>query len=424
MGQEFLSLSHALRRRLVATVVVVSVHTVVVVAASSRPFFYVVVGSAQRIFRGSIGEQNLLDDVKIYFEYASQAANGRVPYRDFVIEYPILAYPLFLLPRLVASSLESYQVAFGAEMLLCDALLVWLVASHVERVGGPERVPGILLWYTLFLAAFGPLPVTRFDLAPTLLAFWAGLTWSSGRAARGGIIAGAGTLMKIFPIVIAAPAFVSTRRGWSRWRGVAALGLTVTIGSGLWFAIGGTHVADSLGYHLDRGLELGSISSNVLILWGKLFHSPLATIFRYGNLELECPASQRAAACAPGFQALALLLAMLAYWRSGMRDGLRFAGAAILGMVVAGKVLSPQYLIWLLPFASALNGRVGRLARPTFLAACVMNFAVYPWSFMGLRDFSTIAIAILTVRNALLLLLWGIVLFCPEITSHRSDVDH
>ena len=42
---------------------------------------------------------------EFYFDHASRAMAGQVPYRDFMLEYPILTFPLFLLPRLLASDL-------------------------------------------------------------------------------------------------------------------------------------------------------------------------------------------------------------------------------------------------------------------------------------------------------------------------------
>ena len=60
-------------------------------------------------------------------------------------------------------------------------------------------------------------------------------------------------------------------------------------------------------------------------------------------------------------------MVMWAFRRSGMADGLRFSAAAVLAFIVFGKVLSPQYLIWLFPFMAVLDGRTGSVARKIFL---------------------------------------------------------
>src|SRR5262249_25657491 len=52
------------------------------------------------------------DDTDIYYRYASMTWYGKVPYRDFHVEYPPLALVLFLVPRLVAQGVTSYKLAF------------------------------------------------------------------------------------------------------------------------------------------------------------------------------------------------------------------------------------------------------------------------------------------------------------------------
>ena len=70
-------------------------------------------------------------------------SRGRIPYRDFAFEYPVLSYPLFLIPRLVVSDFESYRYAFMAEMFLFDVAAIVLIARHggAER-GDRDRLPG------------------------------------------------------------------------------------------------------------------------------------------------------------------------------------------------------------------------------------------------------------------------------------------
>ena len=50
-----------------------------------------------------------------------------------------------------------------------------------------------------------------------------------------------------------------------------------------------------------------------------------------------------------------------AFYRRGMKDGVRYSGAAILAFIITGKVFSPQYLIWLVPLV-ALAGDVVAIA--------------------------------------------------------------
>ena len=61
-----------------------------------------------------------------------------------------------------------------------------------------------------------------------------------------------------------------------------------------------------------------------------------------------------------------------------MAEGPRYSAAAVLAFIVFGKVLSPQYLIWLFPFLAVLDGRTGSLARKIFLLACLTTAMFYP----------------------------------------------
>src|SRR5262249_53051592 len=145
---------------------------------------------------------------QIYYDYASQAVGGRVPYRDYLVEYPILTFPLFLVPRLLVSDFASYCVAFGLEIWLFDIAAIVLLGRPVAEAEGPGRVAGRLAWYTAYCAILSPLVVGRFELAPMLLAFAAARWWFSGRNVLGGVTAGLGALMKIFPGLVAGPAFI------------------------------------------------------------------------------------------------------------------------------------------------------------------------------------------------------------------------
>ena len=139
----------------------------------------------------------------------SQAVQGQVPYRDYLVEYPILTFPLFLIPRLFVSDFASYCIAFGAEMLLFDVAAIVLIARHVAKTegGAAGRCAAGLVHTGLRSASSGkPLVVGRFELAPMVFAFAAARWWFAERRVLGGITAGLGALLKVFPGLVAAPA--------------------------------------------------------------------------------------------------------------------------------------------------------------------------------------------------------------------------
>ncbi len=359
---------------------------------------------------------------RYYYDYASEALAGKVPYRDFAFEYPVLSYPLFLVPRLLVSDFDSYRFAFMAEMFLFDVAAIVLTARHGgenERIATVARRLG---WYTLYCFLLAPLVIGRFELAPMVLAFAAARWWFSGRARWGGITAGLGTLMKIFPGVVAAPALVweASRLGTTRARGMTAFLGTVAVGVACWFLLGGRRVLESLGYHAARGLEVESLYGGALFLVGTITGAKVPWILNYNAYHVASAWGARLANLAFPLQAVALLVVMWSFRRSGMADGPRFSAAAVLAFIVFGKVLSPQYLIWLFPFMAVLDGCTGSVARKIFLLACLTTALFYPGpGFAMVLEHQVGPILLLNLRNALLIWLFGTLLWAQ--TTHAGD---
>src|SRR5271166_1582944 len=366
---------------------------------------------------------------RYYYDYASEALSGKIPYRDFPFEYPLLSYPLFLIPRLLVSDFESYRFAFMGEMFLFDVAAIVLIARHGGPSAGTGTVARRLGWYTLYCFLLAPLVIGRFELAPMVLAFAATCWWFSGRAIRGGITAGLGTLMKIFPGVVAAPALVweAARLRTTRARGTAAFLVTLVVGLAFWFGLGGRRVLEPLGYHAGRGLEIESLFGAALFLAGTISGSKTPWVFDHNAYHLSSEWGARLALLTFPVQATALLVLMWAYRQSGMADGLRFSAAAVLAFIVFGKVLSPQYMIWLFPFMAVLGGRTVRVARQIFLMACVTTAMIYPGpGFPMVLDHQAGAMLLLNLRNGFLFWLLAMLTYCPAEElgpkSHPSDM--
>ncbi|HLW46412.1 MAG TPA: glycosyltransferase family 87 protein [bacterium] len=366
---------------------------------------------------GPFGMRALHDD-QIYFDYGSRALAGAVPYRDYLVEYPPLAVALFALPRLVTDRFGPYVLWFAAEMLLFDALAVYLVARRTAAHRGLPTVPARLAWYTAFLAALYPLAGTRYDLAPAAVALAGTTAWFGSRPVLGGVLAGAGALLKLFPAVLAVPAAaVEARFGPpARGRGLAAFGVVVVAGGGLWTITGG---AASLGYHLGRGLQIETVWAGALMMADHFVGAVPAWHAGHNSVELVAPGAAVLASIGIPVQ-LAMLGAVA--WRArqdAVREPIRWAAAAILAFILPGKVLSPQYLIWLVPFMPVLEAPAGRSSRWVFLFACTATTAEYLAS-RRLTSFELWAIALLNCRNALLVALF-VLLVKRDRGEGRSD---
>lgn len=342
---------------------------------------------------GPIGAAALHDD-RIYFDYASRALAGAVPHRDYVVEYPPLAVPLFLVPRLATTRFDVYVLLFAAEMLLFDALAVCLVASYTAMHDGLAEVPARLLWYTASFAALYAVVGSRYDMAPAAVAFAGALSWFGGRPVLGALLTAAGTFLKIFPAAVSE----MTATGSTRSRGLSVFAAGVIAGGGAWFMLGGVA---SLAYHLERGLHIETTWAGALMLVDKISGIALGLRVSHVSVELVAPGAGSLATLAIPVQAAMLACVAWQFRRAGTRDPLRYAAAAVLAFIVPGKVLSPQSLVWVIPFVSAVDGTRGCRARWLFTSSCVATALQY-LTKGHLFSFELWAIVLLNFRNALL----------------------
>lgn len=373
---------------------------------------------------GPSGMENILDDVHIYQRYADLMLSGEVPYRDFRVEYPPLALPFFIVPAWVSGgTFAGFWMAFGVEMLVLQGANLALMAWWVHRREGAGAMRRRLAWSTVVFLPMAQLSVTRFDLAPAFLAFSAAMAWASGRRGLCGVLASVGVLVKIVPGAVLGPVLADEASRWrkTRLRGsLMGLGMTA-LGVSAWVcSVGGPgSMRESLRYHLDRGLEVGSIGAGTLMAVGTALHWPMSTEFRFTSTQVVSPGDSWVASLAFPIQAAAILVVMGMFVVRGRRAPLRFAGASLLAFVLFGKVLSPQYLLWVSPFALVVEGRVGLASRSLFLAAAGLTLLLYPWGADRLATLDLSAIVVLNLRNGMLLALWGLWVFGPVM----SDTD-
>jgi hypothetical protein len=80
------------------------------------------------------------------------------------------------------------------------------------------------------------------------------------------------------------------------------------------------------------------------------------------------------------------------------------AAATVTAFAVLGRVLSPQYLLWLVPLVALLAPRL-RAAAALLVAAMLLTRAIYPARYDALVAFEATPIWLLVARDALLLAL-------------------
>ena len=327
--------------------------------------------------------RNEIVDTPGYERYAERIAAGDVPYRDFVVEYPPAALPVFWLPQAIRRG-EPYREPFDALMWLCAAATVVLAAlTLVAARASGARLYAATAFVGLAPLALGPVVTTRFDFWPAALAAGALAAVVAGRARLGLGVLALGVAAKLYPVVVlpAAYLYARVRHGAREARNAALVFVAVLAVVVLPFAlVGGDGFVDSVGRQAGRPLQIESLGASVLLVAHRLGAAAPTVVTTHGSQNLSGAVPDAIAAVQTLLQALAVAAVWVLFARS-RRDVaalLAAAAAAVAAFVAFGKVLSPQFLIWLLPLVPLVGGRVGAAATAILGVALVLTQLWFP----------------------------------------------
>ena len=113
---------------------------------------------------------------------------------------------------------------------------------------------------------------------------------------------------------------------------------------------------------VTRPLQLEALGAAVLLAAHRLFDTGLVVESSHGSQNVA--GAGAVAAVQTALEIAALLLVWVWFARGPAEQGrlVRACAAAVCAFVALGKVLSPQFLIWLVPFVALLGGRRGLVA--------------------------------------------------------------
>lgn len=331
-----------------------------------------------------------ISDTAVYQRYGERIAAGDLPYRDFRVEYPPGALPAFVVPTLVTSTPNRYDVVFEKLMVACLAALAALVAVSLRSLGasGP-RVFVALSTLAGGLLLLGPFTLTRFDLLPATIAVGALAAALAGRDRLAAAVLGAAIATKLYPAVLL-PVFVA--RSWRRHGRAEALRVlaialgVVALAYVPFLLLAPAGVARSVWQQLGRPLQIESLGSSLLLALHHAFAMPLDWASGHGSQNLTGTVAAAASTVTTIAGAAALVAVWVAFAR-GEADGerfVRFAAAAAVAFVAFGKVLSPQFLVWLLPLVPLVAGLRGAVSSALLVLACALTRLWFPGDYWAL----------------------------------------
>ena len=361
-----------------------------------------------------------VNDLFVYRVFTEPVLEGFLPYRDVFLEYPPLAAPAIALPGLLGTGEEVFRWAFAGWTFVLAAAVVVLCGALAARTGGDAR--RALVAAALMPLLCGALVRTHFDLAPVALLLGALLLLASGRPRSGMAVLGLAATTKGFPLVAApvALAWLATRVGRrSLAQSTAALLVALALPAAAAAAMSPDGAWDAVSYHLERPVQVESLPASGILLLDELGAGDAQSLKSHRSDGLEHPAAD-----AFTLVCLAVMLSLIAIatWlgRGDSRELVLASLTAVAAFAALGKVVSPQYMLWLVPLgALAFAWRLHALAGAT-AAAAVLTQIEFPARYFDLVDRAPFPVAVVALRNLVLLAAVALALRALGAARHQD----
>ncbi|WP_282686834.1 MULTISPECIES: glycosyltransferase family 87 protein [unclassified Streptomyces] len=342
------------------------------------------------------GPDVTVDVSVIYRSWYEVLLTGTYPLDDVTWQYPPGAALAVLSPALLP--FWEYATAFFVLVLVCDALVLGLLLYAGRRPG--MRAAGAWGW-VVGVPLLGPTVYARYDLMVTAVAV-AALLAGVRRPRALGVLAAFGALLKGWPalLLLGARKGRPTRAAWTS-AALSAAGLAAA------FALWMPGAFAFLAFQRDRGTEIESLGALVFHI-ARQFGWEGRVELRYGSMEFVGPRVELVSTLALGLAVLAL--GWLLLWRLRarlftVRTPAEAAFTAVLLFTVTSRVISPQYVVWLVGLAAVclvFRGTAMTLPAVLVLVAAGVTLLEFPIGFAHVVASDAWGVTLLVVRNGLL----------------------
>ncbi|MEV8534613.1 glycosyltransferase 87 family protein [Streptomyces sp. NPDC051211] len=339
------------------------------------------------------GADVTVDVTVIYQGWFGVLRTGTFPLDDVTWQYPPGAALAVLAPGLLP--FLSYTAAFILLCLAADAVVTWLLARKGLRAA----------WYWVWAVPLvGPTAYARYDIFVAAVAVAALLL----PRVRGPLIA-LGAVLKVWPALLLAGV-----RNRMVWLSAAATGALLL----LLFAVAMPGSLAFLTFQRDRGTEVESLGALPLHFARAFGWWEGEVKLNYGSVEFLGPWVNTISTLSLGLTAV--VFGWLLVWR--LRARIRVgdervvfdaAFAAVLLFTITSRVISPQYLVWLVALAAVcLTLADSKMVRATriLLVATAFTQLEFPTFFSQIVGSDWVGIVLIVIRNGLLV--WATVSAC------------
>ncbi|MFG2548707.1 glycosyltransferase 87 family protein [Streptomyces sp. NPDC048581] len=338
---------------------------------------------------------DVTSDVSVIYQgWYEVLRTGTFPLDDVTWQYPPAAALAILSPGLVFWL--DYPSAFFVLAFAADLAALLLLLYAGLRPGRTLR--GAWVWVA-GVPLLGPTVYARYDVMVTAVAVAALLAGARHPRLMGALTAFA-AMLKVWPVLLLVAA--RGRLAWG-WAALTAGALAAA------FALAMPGAFAFLTFQRDRGTEVESLGSLVFHV-ARQYGWDGQVLLNYGSVEFLGPYVDVVSRAALALSVLAF--GWLLLWRLRAR---RFhshtladaAFVAVLMFVTTSRVISPQYMVWLVGLAAVcLCFRGSRMGLPAglVLAACLVTVLEFPVWFANVVASDARGTTLLFLRNGLLVL--------------------
>ncbi|MER7373341.1 glycosyltransferase family 87 protein [Streptomyces lanatus] len=338
---------------------------------------------------------DVTSDVSVIYQgWYDVLRTGTFPLHDVTWQYPPAAALPILSPALVFWL--DYPSAFFVLAFTADLVVLLLLLYAGLRPGRTLR--GTWVWVA-GVPLLGPTVYARYDVMVTGVAV-AALLAGTRHPRVMGTLAAFGAMLKVWPVLLLLAARGRAAWGWA----VLTAGALSAV-----FALTMPGAFAFLTFQRDRGTEVESLGALVFHV-ARQFGWDGQVLLNYGSVEFLGPYVDVVSTAALVLSGLAFGWLLLWRLRARRFEAHTLADAAFVGVlmfVTTSRVISPQYLVWLIGLAAVcLCFRDSRMRLPValVLGASFVTVLEFPVWFAHVVASDTLGVTLLSLRNTLLVL--------------------
>lgn len=343
--------------------------------------------------------------------------NPSYPFHVLPSEYPVLSIIPFSIGLL--APLRWYQVTFGLFMIAIAVVIYYLLHRYRSKGAAMMFMIYVILgsWATA---------EARYDLLPAGLTLAAVILAERSRWKLSAVLLALATMLKFYPVALLPIIFIAIVRENGIRNGIKRIyqvfGVFTLVCTALMAVSLSLSFADTIGpisYFGSRPIQIESFAAAFVSI-GTFFGAPVHYVYSFGSINIVSSISSTVSFLFTAATFLGLLYTFYLQMR-GKIDLAVSCLIALLIILLTGKVLSPQYILWVAPLIAYVGQANWKWVVSWSLVAAITTL-IYPFVYfysypndLNMPD-TPLFYPLVTVRGLLILAIVAALLY----QAHRS----